>query len=151
MVMRMDRVSAHEAPAVTEVLCKHEVLMLHGPARTRTIAGSPSETTASIRPGSLTQPTLDDGEMDAMLRALNEPWPRPSLGWRTAAALWNRRRSLRTCRRELRHDVVRRTTLLRTRLGTIIAARIQRLLPRGSGRSGPGLGRMERRAVWSRY
>jgi hypothetical protein len=45
-------------------------------------------------------------------------WRRPSLAWRPAAEVWNARRPLRTNRRELREEVMRRTALLRSRLGT---------------------------------
>ena len=57
-----------------------------------------------------------------MRRALNERWPRASLGWRPAAAVWATRRELRTNRRELRLDVVRRKAQLRLRLGSNVAA-----------------------------
>ena len=39
---------------------------------------------------------------------LSQRWLRPSLGWRSSAALWDARRTMRADRRELRHDLVRR-------------------------------------------
>lgn len=113
LVLRLDRASAHDAPAVLELLREHEVLLLHGPARYPQYYGQHE------RQNREHQAWLEGWEVDLeeMLRVLNERWPRRSLGWRPASALWNARRPLRTSRRELRHEVVRRTTTLRARLG----------------------------------
>lgn len=53
-----------------------------------------------------------------MLGALNELWPRKSLGWESAAAVWRLRRPLGIDRGELRFDVDRRAARMRERLGT---------------------------------
>jgi hypothetical protein len=123
LVMRMDRASSHDAAPVRDVLREHEVLMLHGPARYPQYYGQHERQNREHRAWLAHSERVDDAELEEMMRALNEAWPRRSLGWRAAAQVWNARRPLRTNRRELRHDVVRRLTTLRARFGSSLCAR----------------------------
>jgi len=113
LVMRMDRASPHDAAPVRELLDKHEVLMLHGPARYPQYYGQHERQNREHDAWLAYSDGVDDAELQEMLRVLNQRWLRPSLGWRSSATPWNARRPLRTNRRELRHDVVRRTARLR--------------------------------------
>jgi transposase len=117
LVMRMDRASPHGTAAVDEVLRKHEVLLLHGPPRYPQYYGQHERQNREHQDWLAYSESVDDLELEQMRRVLNERWLRPSLSWRSAAAVWAERRPLRTNRRELRRDVVRRTAQLRTRLG----------------------------------
>ncbi len=45
---------------------------------------------------------------DDMLRAVNELWPRPRLGWRTARQVWDNRLRVEENRDELRDEVTDR-------------------------------------------
>ena len=123
LVMRMDRASPHDAESVLEVLRRHEVLMLHGPARYPQYYGQHERQNREHQAWLAHSERVDDAELAEMMRVLNERWPRPSLAWRPSAALWHARRPLRTNRRELRRDVVRRAAQLRARLGMKTSAR----------------------------
>ncbi len=115
LAMRMDRASQHDAAPVRELLRRHEVLMLHGPARYPQYYGQHERQNREHQAWLAYSDRTDDAELEQMLRVLNQRWLRPSLGWRSSAALWDARRAMRTNRRELRHDVVRRAANLRAR------------------------------------
>jgi transposase len=118
LVLRMDRASSHDAPAVRDVLRAHEVLQLHGPARYPQYYGQHERQNREHNDWLAHADQVDDAELAEMMRVLNERWLRPSLGWRCAAAIWSRRRSPRMDRRQLRREVMQRTARLRARLGT---------------------------------
>lgn len=122
LVMRMDRASPHTTAAVDGVLREHEVLLLQGPSRYPQYYGQHERQNREHRGWLAYSGAVDDGELEDMRRALNERWLRPSLGWQPAATRWAARRELRTNRRDLRHEVVRRTMRLRVQLGTSPAA-----------------------------
>src|SRR6266481_2169875 len=113
LAMRMDRASQHDAAPVRELLQKHEVLLLHGPARYPQYYGQHERQNREHQAWLAHSDRTDAAELQEMLRVLNQRWLRPSLGWRSSAALWGARRAMRTNRRELRHDVVRRAAQLR--------------------------------------
>jgi hypothetical protein len=113
LVVRMDRASPHDTPTVRQVLRAHEVLLLHGPARYPQYYGQHERQNREHQAWLAYSDRVDDAELQEMLRVLNQRWLRPSLGWRPSAALWGARRAMRTNRRELRHDVVRRAVQLR--------------------------------------
>src|SRR6266850_284978 len=115
LAMRMDRASQHDAEPVRELLRKQEVLMLHGPARYPQYYGQHERQNREHQAWLAHSGGVDDAELQEMMRVLNQRWLRPSLGWRSSAAVWDARRTMRTNRRELRHDVVRRAAQLRTR------------------------------------
>jgi len=124
LVMRMDLASPHDTTAVKEVLREHEVLLLHGPPRYPQYYGQHERQNREHR-GWLRYSdfhAIDALQLEEMRRALNEGWLRPSLGWRSAATVWVERNALRTNRRELREEVVRRRAQLRKRLGPGLAA-----------------------------
>jgi transposase len=122
LVMRMDRASPHDTTAVHEVLREHEVLLLHGPPRYPQYYGQHERQNREHQGWLVYSRAVDDGELEEMRRALNERWLRPSLGWRSAGTVWAARRELRTNRRELRLDVVRRKAQLSLRLGSNVVA-----------------------------
>jgi len=122
LVMRMDRASMHDAEPVRQVLREHEVLLLQGPARYPQYYGQLERQNREHEEWLAHSDRIDEDELERMRCALIERWLRPSLGWRTAAALWQARRPLRTDRRELRREVVRRAMHLRARLGSGPAA-----------------------------
>jgi len=113
LVMRMDLASQHDAAPVRELLHSYEVLLLHGPARHPQYYGQHERQNREHEAWLAHSDEVDDAELQQMVRVLNERWLRPSLSWRSSAMLWNARRPLRTNRRELRHDVVRRAARLR--------------------------------------
>jgi len=115
LAMRMDRASQHDAAPVRELLRRHEVLLLHGPARYPQYYGQHERQNREHQAWLAHSDGVDDAELQEMLRVLNQRWLRPSLAWRSSAAIWDARRPLRTNRRELRHDVVRRAAQLRRR------------------------------------
>jgi transposase len=115
LAMRMDRASQHDAEPVRELLRKHEVLMLHGPARYPQYYGQHERQNREHQAWLAHSEAVDDAELQEMMRVLNRRWLRPSLGWRSSAAVWDARRTMRTNRRELRHDVARRAAQLRAK------------------------------------
>src|SRR6266849_4577489 len=122
LVMRMDRASPHDTTAVHEVLAEHEVLLMHGPPRYPLYYGQHERQNREHQDWLVYSNAVDDLELEQMQRVLNDRWLRPSLGWRSAAAVWAERRPLPTNRRELHCDVVRRAAQLRIRLGSNLAA-----------------------------
>lgn len=117
LVMRMDNASPHDAPPVTEVLREHGVLLLHGPPRYPQYYGQHERQNREHQAWLALSPAIDDDELARMLRVLNELWPRRSLGWESAAAVWRRRRPLGIDRDALRLEVEHRAARLRERLG----------------------------------
>jgi Helix-turn-helix domain len=117
LVVRMDRASAHDAPPVRALLRAHEVLLLQGPPRYPRYYGQHERQNREHRAWLALAGQVDDDVLAEMLSALNERWLRPSLGWRTAAEIWDRRRELRINRTQLRREVVSRESALRARLG----------------------------------
>jgi hypothetical protein len=87
LVIRMDRASAHDAPPVLEVLRQHEVLLLHGPPRYPKCYRQHERQNREHRAWVALAETVDNEVLAEMLRALNEQWLRPTLAWRSAAAL----------------------------------------------------------------
>lgn len=117
LVLRMDRASSHDAPAVRQLLREHDVLLLHGPPRYPQYYGQHERQNREHQQWLQYSGEIDESELERMRRTLNERWLRSSLGWRSAASLWNRGHAPRTNRRELRQDVARRSARLRQRLG----------------------------------
>jgi transposase len=121
LVLRSDNAPAHDAPEVKDLLAKHGVLMLHGPTYYPQYNGQHERQNREHRDWlrfAVIESEQDvDPELMRMLRALNERWPRESLGWLTAAALWSRRRPLHVDRTQLRQDVAHRAARLSERHG----------------------------------
>ena len=121
LVLRSDNASTHDAPEVLDVLDEHGVLMLHGPTYYPQYNGQHErqnrEHRGWLRFAAITTDEEIEAELARMLRALNERWPRRSLGWLTAAAVWSRRQPPHVDRRELRQDVAHRAARLSERHG----------------------------------
>lgn len=95
LVLRMDRASAQRTPAVSDVLARHRVVVLHGPPRHPGFYGQQERQNRDHRAwlDSVPQPT--PGALpelaDRMCAALNTLWPQRRLGWRTPAEAWKDR------------------------------------------------------------
>jgi hypothetical protein len=120
LVLRDDRASCHGAPAVTEVLERHRVLVLHGPAYYPRFYGQLERQNREHRAflGDLDCDDLEllGAEAARMRDALNRLWRRPTLGWCTAEEVWRMRPRLDVDRDALRHDVQDRAARLRRHL-----------------------------------
>jgi len=120
LVYRLDRASAHDAPAVRTVLAAHRVLVLHGPPRYPGYYGQLErqnrEHRAWLRGGS--EP--HDGKLEPclreMLEGVNRLWRRRTLGWRTAAEAWSARPALTVDRDALHEEVRERARAIARRL-----------------------------------
>lgn len=94
------------------MLAKHGVLVLHGPPYYPRFYGQLERQNREHRgildvhavPSSDALAALSAG----MLRAVNELWPRPNLGWRTARQVCENRRRVDENRDELREEVSER-------------------------------------------
>jgi transposase-like protein len=117
LVWRADRASCHRTDEVDEVLRAWGVLRLHGPAHLARFYGQLERQnrehrgwlTACQRPSPVDLLTV----CEQMRSALNDAWPRRSLGWMTAAEKWATRPELRDDRDELRGQVADRVARLR--------------------------------------
>ena len=123
LVYRFDRASAHDAPAVRELLVSHQVLVLHGPPRLPRFYGQHERLNREHRAWEDELALLSLEEMqtrlEEILEAVNKLWRRRTLHWRTAYEAWSGRRRLEIDRRALREEVNER------------AARIGREMHRG--------------------
>jgi hypothetical protein len=111
LVLRLDRASCQRTPAVHALLHEWNVLHLHGPPRHPQYYGQLERQNREHR-DILGPDLLPCAELSAKLgpacAALNDLWPRRSLGWRTCADLWNERRPLAVDRDALREEVTDR-------------------------------------------
>lgn len=112
LVYRLDRASAHDTPAVRELLEAHDVLVLHGPPRCPRFYGQLERQNREHRAWAdeLTLLPLDEIEpgLEEMLEAVNKLWRRRALNWQTAYEAWSGRVPLRVDRRALREEVMER-------------------------------------------
>ena len=90
LVWRADRASCHRTDEVDEVLRSWGVLRLHGPAHLPRFYGQLERQNREHRGWLASCVPVPVGDLpescERMRRALNEAWPRRSLGWMTAAA-----------------------------------------------------------------
>jgi hypothetical protein len=117
LVWRADRASCHRTDEVEEVLGAWGVLRLHGPAHLARFYGQLERqnrehrgwlaSSAPCSPGALVE------TCERMRHALNEAWPRRSLGWMTSAEKWATRNVPCDDRVQLRASVVERAARLR--------------------------------------
>jgi hypothetical protein len=115
LVLRMDRATSHDVPAVHDLLEANRVLALHGPSYYARYYGQLERQNREHRAwlaGSDGRPDLD-----AMMTALNARWRRSTLGWSTAQDIWAARPTIDVDRDDLADDVNQRATRLRRRLG----------------------------------
>lgn len=117
LVMRMDRARQHSAPAVREVLDKHSVLVLHGPAHRPQYYGQLErqnrEHRAWLNRVSLGGREELEAEVEAMMSALTGTWRRSTLGWRTATEAWSARSYEQLDRSAFRRQVTMRASRIR--------------------------------------
>jgi hypothetical protein len=115
LVMRFDRARCHDAEPVVSVLREHRVIALHGPAYYPKYYGQLERQNQEHRAwwdSRLPTSTPIQDQLHAMKTALNERWPRPTLGWRNAAQCWNERPALDEDRDALLVEVEHRAARL---------------------------------------
>ncbi len=117
LVYRFDRASAHDVPAVRELLEAHQVLVLHGPPRLPRFYGQHERQNREHRAWAdeLQLLSIDDIEprLEEMLQAVNKLWRRRTLHWRTASEVWSARTPIKLDRRALREEVSERAERIR--------------------------------------
>jgi hypothetical protein len=113
LVLRLDRARCHDAPAVMSVLRAHRVLLLHGPPHHPGYYGQLERQNREHRACLRATFRVSLEALEAMRIALNELWPRPTLGWLTADERWRARPPLTDDRDELHAWVVERAARLR--------------------------------------
>lgn len=145
LVLRDDCASCHTAPVVLSVLEAHGVALLQGPPYYAQYYGQHERQNREHRDWlAWTEHGSDDTqlELDRMKSALNERWLRPTLGWRSAAQVWDTRRCLDDERSSFLDEIDERATHLRGRgIDVRLARRLaieQALTHRGYLRVTPG-------------
>ena len=112
LVYRFDRASAHDSPAVREMLDAQQVLVLHGPPRCPRFYGQHERQNREHRAWAdeLALLPLEEIEprLEEILEAVNKLWRRRTLGWQTAYEAWSARPRLEIDRRALREEVSER-------------------------------------------
>jgi hypothetical protein len=114
LVLRLDRATSHDVPAVRDLLDANRVLALHGPPYYARYYGQLERQNREHREWlAASQGPVD---LDTMMATLNGRWCRGTLGWRTAQELWQARPSIDVDRQALADDVNERAARLRRRL-----------------------------------
>jgi len=117
LVLRLDRWKAHDAPKVAEWLRQNGVLILHGPPHHPRYYGQIErqnrEHRAWLEAGPVLRPEALDQACGAMIAALNDRWPRATLGWRTSRQVWTERPPVEEDRDALRDEVQDRAARIR--------------------------------------
>jgi hypothetical protein len=117
LVYRLDRASAHDVPAVRELLKARQVLVLHGPPRCPRFYGQHERQNREHRAwaAELALLSVEDIEprLEQMLEAVNKLWRRRTLQWKTASEMWSTRAPLNIDRRALREEVSERAERIR--------------------------------------
>lgn len=117
---RRDRASAHDAPAVRELLAAHQVLVLHGPPRCPRFYGQHERQNREHRAweDEIALLPLEDIEprLRQVLEAVNKLWRRRTLNWKAAYEAWSARPRLTIDRRALREEVSERAARIARQL-----------------------------------
>jgi hypothetical protein len=120
LVMRMDRARQHHTPAVRELLEAYQVLVLHGPPHQAQYYGQLErqnrEHRAWLKTLQLEEPDELDEDVEVMMSVLNGTYRRSTLGWKTAAELWQQRRVIDVDRAALREEVNEKAERIRRQL-----------------------------------
>jgi len=118
LVLRDDCARCHTAPAVLSVLAAYRVALLQSPPYYPQYNGQHERQNREHR-GWLAwiERTSDDmqTELDRMKSALNERWLRPTLDWKSAAQVWETRRSFDDERGSFLDEIDERAAQLRGR------------------------------------
>jgi hypothetical protein len=116
LVLRDDCARCHTAPAVMSVLQAHGVALLQSPPYYPQYNGQHERQNREHRDWlAWCEHTSDDmqTELDRMKSALNERWLRRTLSWRSAAEVWQMRRSFEDERSSFLDEVDERAARLR--------------------------------------
>jgi hypothetical protein len=120
LVYRLDRASAHDAPAVRALLDAHQVLVLHGPPRCARFYGQHERQNREHRAWAQELALLPFEEieprLEEILEAVNKLWRRRTLNWKTAYEAWSARRRLEIDRCALREEVSERAARIARQL-----------------------------------
>ena len=120
LVYRMDRASAHDAPAVRELLASHKILLLHGPPRCPRFYGQLERQNREHRAWdeeiALLEPEGVQACLEEVLEAVNKLWRRRTLAWQSAFEAWRPRRELEVDRLALREEVSERAARIALQL-----------------------------------
>ncbi len=121
LVLRADRARAHGTAEVRSILERHQILLLHGPARYPRFYGQLERQNREHRAwlAAVADPAGASMQhlLERMIWCLNPLWPRRRLGWRTAAEVWRDRPSIsRQTRTSFLEEVKERTRKLACRL-----------------------------------
>lgn len=120
LVYRLDRASAHDAPAARAVLAAHRVLVLHGPPRYPCYYGQLERQNREHRAWLRAGPLPDDRALEPclheMLDSVNRLWRRRTLAWQTAAEAWSARPPLTVDRDALHEEVTERAHAIAQKL-----------------------------------
>lgn len=96
-VYRLDRAACHRVAQVRELATRHHVVLLSGPPRHPQYYGQLERQNREHRDWLRRTDGMSDDELQQellrMIAALNTLKPRRSLGWKTPAAAWERRRA----------------------------------------------------------
>ena len=114
LILRLDRATSHDVPAVHDLLDMHHVLALHGPSYYARYYGQLERQNREHREWLAT--SAEPVDLDAMMGALNGRWRRSTLGWSTAKELWQRRPVIDVDRNALAQDVNECAARLRQKL-----------------------------------
>src|SRR5919109_1223740 len=121
LILRADRARAHDSPLVRKILERHQVLMLHGPPRYPRFYGQLERQNREHRAwlAALIDPLGEPMQalLERMLHCLNTLWPRRSLGWKTATAVWNARFDIKVDRQAFKKEVQDRARRLERHIG----------------------------------
>ena len=116
LVLRDDCARCHTAPAVMSVLDEYGVALLQCPPYYPQYNGQHERQNREHRDWlAWCEHTSDDmqSELDQMKTALNERWLRPTLGWKSAARVWETRRSFDDERGSFLNEIDERAARLR--------------------------------------
>lgn len=120
LVYRLDRFSAHKSEGPLRLFAEYGVLVLHGPPHCPRYCGQLERQNLEHRQWCEAAGILHAGELETrlaeMLKAVSEIWRRRTLGFQTAAEVWNARPRLNVDRAELRSEVRDRTERIRSKM-----------------------------------
>lgn len=112
LVVRLDRAKQHDVAEVVDVCRKHQVLMLHGPPHHPRYYGQLERQNREHRAWL----DLGEDEIAALREVCNQVWRRRTIGWKTAAEVWEQRGPIEVDRSTLQEEVAERAARIRREL-----------------------------------